>query len=202
MAFDEKGQADNYINMVKICKRAYNLLTKKIKFPPEDIIFDANIFPIATGIDEHSNFALDYINAIKTIKRELPYVLTSGGISNISFSFRSNLGIRQSMHSVFLYHARKAGLDMAIINAGHLSIYESIDSNLRNSIEDVIFNTRPDAGERLLSIAQNTSVKVHQRKNKYYWRKKNNIKHILKIYKQDQVEKDKEKKLKKKKKWN
>ncbi len=178
MAFDEQGQAEDYDNMVKICKRAYNLLTKKIKFPPEDIIFDPNVFPIATGIEEHSNFAIDYISAIKTIKRELPYVNTSGGISNISFSFRSNLGIRQSMHSVFLYHARKAGLNMAIVNAGHLSVYESINLNLRKRIEDVIFNKRTDAGERLLDIAQNTSVKVQQRQDKSYWRKKNNIRRI------------------------
>ena len=178
MAFDEKGQADRYSRMIEICKRAYKLLVNNINFSPTDIIFDPNIFPIATGIKEHENFSLDYLNAVKTLKKEFPLVLTSGGVSNISFSFRGNLGIRQAMHSIFLYHAMKAGLDMAIINAGQLSIYENIDPKLKSKIEDVIFNKHSDAADQLLKIAQNSDIKSITSKNVHNWRKQNAHKRI------------------------
>ena len=173
MAFDEKGQADKYSRMIEICKRAYKLLVNNINFSPTDIIFDPNIFPMATGMKEHENFSLDYINAVKTLKKEFPLALTSGGVSNISFSFRGNLGIRQAMHSIFLYHAMKAGLDMAIINAGQLSIYENIDPKLKNIIEDVIFNKHVDAADQLLKIAKKSSIQSITSKNVHNWRKQN-----------------------------
>ena len=182
MAFDEKGQADNYSRMVAICSRAYNLLVKKINFNPTDIIFDPNIFPIATGINEHNNFAKDFIKAIKSLKKKFPFALTSGGVSNISFSFRGNLGIRQAMHSVFLYHTNKAGLDMAIINAGQLSIYERIEKNLKEKIENVIFNKNKLATEELLKIAEKKSKISINTKKVDDWRKQNidkKIEHAL-----------------------
>jgi len=154
MAFDETGQADTYERMVEICTRSYKLLTEKIGFPPEDIILDANIFPVATGIDEHRNFSKDFIEAQKTIKKKLPHAYTSGGLSNMSFSFRGNNTVREAMHSVFLYHATRAGLNMAIVNAGQLAIYADLPKNLRDRIEDVIFNRSDDATEKLLDAAE------------------------------------------------
>lgn len=153
MAFDEVGQADTQERKFEICQRSYNLLTEKIGFPPEDIIFDPNIFAVATGIEEHNNYAVDFIEATKLIKQHLPHAHISGGLSNISFSFRGNNPVREAMHSVFLYHAIKAGMDMAIVNAGQLEVYDEIPEELRNAVEDVLLNTRDDATERLLDIA-------------------------------------------------
>ena len=153
MAFDEKGQADSYDRKVKICTRAYHILTEKVGLPAEDIIFDPNIFAVATGIDEHNEYAMDFINAAKTLKETLPGIHISGGISNLSFSFRGNDGIREAMHSAFLYHAIQAGMDMGIINAGQLTVYDDIDAKLKERVEDVLFNRRDDATERLVEIA-------------------------------------------------
>ena len=156
MAFDEKGQADSFERMTQICALSYKILTEKVGFPPEDIIFDPNIFPIATGIDEHRNFSVDYINACKWIKENLPHALISGGVSNMSFSFRGNNPIREAMHSVFLYHAIKAGMNMGIVNAAQLSVYSDIADDLRGRVEDVVLNRTDDATERLLDIADAT----------------------------------------------
>jgi 5-methyltetrahydrofolate--homocysteine methyltransferase len=153
MAFDEKGQADSRDRKVEICERAYKLLTG-IGFPPEDIIFDPNIFAVATGMDEHDRYALDFIEAVSEIKAGCPHVHTSGGLSNLSFSFRGNEPVRRAMHSVFLYHAIRAGLDMAIVNAGQIDIYDTIDPALRDACEDVILARRPDATERLITMAE------------------------------------------------
>ena len=153
MAFDEQGQADTLERKIEVCTRAYRILTEKVGFPPEDIIFDPNIFAVATGIEEHNAYGAAFIEAVREIKKRLPHVLTSGGVSNISFSFRGNDPVREAMHSVFLYHAIKAGLDMGIVNAGQLAIYEEIDPELREAAEDVLLNRRPDATERLLEIA-------------------------------------------------
>ena len=153
MAFDEQGQADTEARKFAICQRAYRLLTEQVGFPPQDIIFDPNIFAIATGIEEHNGYAVDFIAATRRIKAELPYALISGGVSNVSFSFRGNNPVREAIHSVFLYHAIQAGMDMGIVNAGQLAIYADIPSDLRERVEDVILNRRPDATERLLAIA-------------------------------------------------
>ena len=153
MAFDERGQADTVERRVAICERAYRLLTEQAGFPPEDIIFDPNIFAVATGIDEHNGYALAFIEATRLIKERLPGVLVSGGVSNVSFSFRGNDPVREAMHSVFLYHAIGAGMDMGIVNAGQLAIYEQIAPELREAVEDVILNRRQDATERLLALA-------------------------------------------------
>jgi len=153
MAFDEVGQADTQARKIEICERAYKLLTS-IGFPPEDIIFDANVFAVATGIEEHNNYAVDFIEAVKVIKARCPHVHFSGGLSNLSFSFRGNEPVRRAMHSVFLYHAIPAGLDMAIVNAGQLDVYDTIDPELRTACEDVILNKDPDAGERLVALAE------------------------------------------------
>jgi 5-methyltetrahydrofolate--homocysteine methyltransferase len=153
MAFDERGQADTVERRVAICKRAHGILTERLGFPAEDIIFDPNIFAVATGIDEHNGYGLAFIDATRHIKRELPHALVSGGVSNVSFSFRGNDPVREAMHSVFLYHAIAAGMDMGIVNAGQLAIYEQIEPALREACEDVILNRRPDATERLLAIA-------------------------------------------------
>ncbi|RDE06499.1 methionine synthase [Sphingomonas aracearum] len=153
MAFDEAGQADTRDRKIEICCRAYDLLTG-IGFPPEDIIFDANVFAVATGIEEHNNYAVDFIEAVKEIKARCPHVHFSGGLSNLSFSFRGNEPVRRAMHSVFLYHAIPAGLDMAIVNAGQLDVYDTIDPDLRTACEDVILNRDPDAGERLVALAE------------------------------------------------
>jgi len=154
MAFDEQGQADTRKRKREICTRSYELLTKVVGFPPEDIIFDPNIFAIATGIDEHNNYAVDFIEAVKDIKQALPHALISGGVSNVSFSFRGNNPIREAIHAVFLYHAIKAGMDMGIVNAGQLAIYDDLAEELRERVEDVVLNRRQDATERLLDIAE------------------------------------------------
>ena len=154
MAFDEQGQAETATRKFEICKRAYKLLTEKVGFPPEDIIFDPNIFAVATGIEEHSNYGLAYIEATRRIKAELPYVHVSGGVSNLSFAFRGNERVREAMHSVFLYHAIQAGMDMGIVNAGQLALYDDIDPELRELVEDVILNRRADATDRLLEAAE------------------------------------------------
>jgi 5-methyltetrahydrofolate--homocysteine methyltransferase len=153
MAFDEQGQGDTVERRVAICERAFRILTEQVGFPAEDIIFDANIFAVATGIEAHNGYAQDFIEATREIKRRLPGVRTSGGVSNVSFAFRGNDPVREAMHSVFLYHAIRAGLDMGIVNAGQLAIYEEIAPELRERVEDVILNRRPDATERLLEIA-------------------------------------------------
>ena len=155
MAFDETGQADTQARKVEICQRSYKLLTEERGFPPEDIIFDPNIFAVATGIEEHDNYAVDFIEATREIRKTCPYSHISGGLSNISFSFRGNNPVREAMHSVFLYHAIRAGMDMAIVNAGQLEVYDEIPAELRDAVEDVILNRRSDATERLLDIAPN-----------------------------------------------
>ena len=155
MAFDETGQADTQARKIEICQRSYKLLTEEIGFPPEDIIFDPNIFAVATGIEEHDNYAVDFIEATRVIRQTCPYSHISGGLSNISFSFRGNNPVREAMHSVFLYHAIRAGMDMAIVNAGQLEVYDEIPAELRDAVEDVILNRRSDATERLLDIAPN-----------------------------------------------
>jgi 5-methyltetrahydrofolate--homocysteine methyltransferase len=154
MAFDEDGQADNCARKVEICTRAYTVLTEQVGFPPEDIIFDPNIFAIATGIEEHDNYAVDFIEATRIIKDTLPGCHVSGGVSNVSFSFRGNEPVRQAIHSVFLYHAIKAGMDMGIVNAGGMPIYDDLDPELRERVEDVVLNRRKDGTERLLEIAE------------------------------------------------
>ena len=153
MAFDEQGQADTQARKVEICTRAYRILVDQVGFPPEDIIFDPNIFAIATGIDEHNNYAVDFIEATREIKRTLPHCHISGGVSNVSFSFRGNNPVREAIHSVFLLHAIRAGMDMGIVNAGILPIYDDLPDNLRERVEDVVLNRRSDATERLLEIA-------------------------------------------------
>ena len=153
MAFDEKGQADTYERKIEICKRAYDILTQKLDFPPEDIIFDPNIFAVATGIEEHNNYAVDFINATKWIKENLPYAKISGGVSNVSFSFRGNDQAREAIHTVFLHHAIKAGLTMGIVNAGMIGLYDDLSKELKEAVEDVILNRRSDATERMIDIA-------------------------------------------------
>jgi len=154
MAFDEKGQADTFERKTKICQRAYDILVNQVGFPPEDIIFDPNIFAIATGMEEHNNYGVDFIEAARWIKANLPHVHVSGGVSNLSFSFRGNERVREAMHSVFLFHAIKAGMDMGIINAGQIAVYDDLDPELRDACEDVVLNRRPDASERLLALAE------------------------------------------------
>lgn len=154
MAFDEAGQADTCARKVEICTRAYTLLTEQVGFPPGDIIFDPNIFAVATGIEEHDNYAVDFIEATRIIKDTLPHCHVSGGVSNVSFSFRGNETVRQAIHSVFLFHAIKAGMDMGIVNAGGMPIYDELDPELRERVEDVILNRRRDGTERLLEIAE------------------------------------------------
>lgn len=154
MAFDEKGQADTYERRIEICQRAYNILTREIKFPPQDIIFDPNVLAIATGIEEHNNYAVDFIKTAQWIKANLPYAKISGGISNLSFSFRGNDAVREAMHSVFLFYAIKAGLDMGIVNPGMLQVYDEIPKDLLQLVEDVILNRHPEATERLIEFAE------------------------------------------------
>ena len=173
MAFDEKGQAETAERKFAICQRAYKLLTEKVGFPPEDIIFDPNIFAVATGIEEHNDYASAYIDAIRRIKAELPYVHVSGGVSNLSFAFRGNERVREAMHSVLLYHAIQAGMDMGIVNAGQLALYDDIDPELRELVEDVILNRRPDATDRLLEVAERFKGEGAQKKEvDLSWRKK------------------------------
>ena len=153
MAFDEDGQADTLARKIEICKRSYEVLTKEVGFLPQDIIFDPNIFAVATGIEEHNNYGLDFIQAVTWIKSNLPYAKVSGGVSNVSFSFRGNNPVREAIHSVFLYYAIKEGMDMGIVNAGQMAIYDDLPKKLRLAVDDVILNTDPDAGERLLEVA-------------------------------------------------
>jgi len=171
MAFDEQGQADTYERRIEICKRAYDILTKEVKFPAEDIIFDPNILTVATGIEEHNNYAVDFINATRWIKENLPGVKVSGGVSNISFSFRGNDVVREAMHSAFLYHAIKAGLDMGIVNAGMIEVYENIPKDLLEHVEDVLLNRRPDATERMLEMAEKVKNKGKETVKDETWRK-------------------------------
>ncbi len=172
MAFDEQGQADSCQRKVDICTRAYYLLTEQVGFPPQDIVFDPNIFAVGTGIEEHADYAVDYIKACRTIKETLPGTLVSGGVSNLSFSYRGNDTVREAMHSVFLYHAIKAGMDMGIVNPGQLTVYDEIPRKLRDAVEDVILNRHPDATTRLTEIAsQTTSAKKSSAKD-LSWREK------------------------------
>ena len=154
MAFDEQGQADTFKRKTEICQRSYDILVNQVGFPPEDIIFDPNIFAIATGIEEHNNYAVDFIEATAWIRKNLPYAKISGGVSNVSFSFRGNEPVREAIHTVFLYHAIKAGLTMGIVNAGQLGVYEEIPRELRDAVEDVVLNRSPDAGEKLVTLAE------------------------------------------------
>ena len=166
MAFDEKGQADSLTRKVEISARAYKILTETVGFPPQDIIFDPNIFAVATGIEEHNNYGVDFIEAARKIRARFPLVHISGGVSNLSFSFRGNERVREAMHSVFLYHAIAAGMDMGIVNAGQLAVYEDIDPELREACEDVVLNRRPDATERLLALAESYKGKGTEAKEK------------------------------------
>ena len=172
MAFDEKGQAESYDRKVEICSQAYKILTEEVGFPPEDIIFDPNIFAVATGIEEHNGYGLDFIKAVKTIKETLPSVHISGGISNLSFSFRGNNGVREAMHSSFLYHAVQAGMDMGIVNAGQLTLYDDIPPDLKERVEDVLFNRGKDATDRLVKIADEYQGVKKVAKKDLSWREK------------------------------
>jgi len=172
MAFDETGQADTFERKVEICKRSYDILVNEVGLPPEDIIFDPNIFAIATGIEEHNNYAVDFIEATRKIKQTLPHALISGGVSNVSFSFRGNNPVREAIHSVFLYHAIKAGMDMGIVNAGMLAVYDDLPAELRERVEDVVLNRREDATDRLLEIADDFKGDgVKKKKEDLEWRK-------------------------------
>jgi 5-methyltetrahydrofolate--homocysteine methyltransferase len=174
MAFDEQGQADTEQRKVEICTRAYHLLTEKAGFPPEDIIFDPNIFAVATGIEEHSDYALAFFEATRRIRESLPHAHISGGVSNVSFSFRGNEPVREAMHAVFLYHAIRAGMDMGIVNAGSLTLYDDVEPELRERVEDVLLNRRADATERLLDIAEQakTGAKKKDAVRDLVWREK------------------------------
>ncbi len=171
MAFDEQGQADTYQRKIDICKRSYDILVNQVGFPPEDIIFDPNIFAIATGIEEHNNYAVDFLEATAWIRKNLPYAKISGGVSNVSFSFRGNDAVREAIHTVFLYHAIKAGMTMGIVNAGQLGVYEEIPRDLREAVEDVVLNRRPDAGERLVVMAENIKGGGRVQVEDLAWRK-------------------------------
>jgi 5-methyltetrahydrofolate--homocysteine methyltransferase len=170
MAFDEKGQADTFARKTEICARAYRVLVDEVGFPAEDIIFDPNIFAIATGIEEHNNYAVDFIEATRWIKHNLPGAKVSGGVSNVSFSFRGNDPVREAIHTVFLYHAIKAGLDMGIVNAGMVGVYDDLEPGLRERVEDVVLNRRPDAGERLVEIAETAKGMAKDETTKLAWR--------------------------------
>jgi 5-methyltetrahydrofolate--homocysteine methyltransferase len=170
MAFDEQGQADTVARKVAICRRAYDILTRQVGFPPEDIIFDPNIFAIATGIEEHNEYGRAYIEAVRQIKATLPHALISGGVSNISFSFRGNDLVREAIHSAFLYHAIQAGMDMGIVNAGQLAVYEELDKELLERVEDVLFNRRPDATERLVALAETVKGGGRTQEKDLAWR--------------------------------
>jgi 5-methyltetrahydrofolate--homocysteine methyltransferase len=182
MAFDEQGQADNYERRIAICQRCYDILTKKVKFPASDIIFDPNILTVATGMDEHNNYAVDFINATRWIKQNLPHVKVSGGVSNISFSFRGNDPVREAMHSAFLYHAIQAGMDMGIVNAGMIEVYDEIPKDLLERVEDVLLNRRPDATERLIEFAETVKSKGKKEEEVLEWRNSSveeRLKHAL-----------------------
>ena len=171
MAFDETGQADTYKRKTEICQRSYDILVNQVGFPPEDIIFDPNIFAVATGIEEHNNYAVDFIEATNWIRKNLPYAKVSGGVSNVSFSFRGNEPVREAIHTVFLYHAIQAGMNMGIVNAGQLGVYEQIPRELREAVEDVVLNRRPDAGERLVALAENVKGGGKVQVEDLEWRK-------------------------------
>jgi 5-methyltetrahydrofolate--homocysteine methyltransferase len=170
MAFDEDGQADTQTRKVEICKRSYDILVNKVGFPPQDIVFDPNIFAVATGIEEHNNYAVDFIEACKDIKRELPHAKISGGVSNISFSFRGNNPVREAMHSAFLYHATKAGMDMGIVNAGQLTVYDDIPEELLTKVEDVLLNRNDGGTEALVDFAETVKATKSEKKNDLTWR--------------------------------
>src|SRR6201993_4127962 len=170
MAFDEGGQADTLRKKVDISERAYKILTEKVGYDPEDIIFDPNIFAIATGIEEHNNYAVDFINATRWIKQNLPYAKISGGVSNVSFSFRGNDPVREAIHTVFLYHAIQAGMDMGIVNAGQLGVYADLDPELRERVEDVVLNRREDSTDRLLEIADKFKTGAAKKEENLEWR--------------------------------
>jgi 5-methyltetrahydrofolate--homocysteine methyltransferase len=170
MAFDEAGQADTFARKTEICTRSYRILVDEVGFPPEDIIFDPNIFAVATGIEEHNNYAVDFIEATRWIKQNLPYAKVSGGVSNVSFSFRGNDPVREAIHTVFLYHAIQAGMDMGIVNAGQLGVYADLDAELRERVEDVILNRRSDATDRLLEIADRFKTGAAKKEENLEWR--------------------------------
>ena len=172
MAFDERGQADTFERKTQICARAYRILVEEVGFPPEDIIFDPNIFAIATGIEEHDNYAVDFIEATRWIKQHLPGAKVSGGVSNVSFSFRGNDPVREAIHTVFLYHAIQAGMDMGIVNAGMVGVYDDLDPTLRERVEDVVLNRRPDAGERLIEVAESAKGQAKDESARLAWRAK------------------------------
>jgi len=195
MAFDENGQADNFQRKIDVCKRAYKILTEEIGFPPMDIIFDPNILTVATGIEEHSNYAVDYIDATRWIKQNLPFAKVSGGVSNVSFSFRGNNVVREAMHSAFLFHAIKAGMDMGIVNSGQLEVYEEVPKDLLELVEDVLLNRRKDATERLVNFAETVKQKNKAEVKKDEWRKgtvRERLKHALVKGIVDYIEEDTE----------
>src|SRR5207245_5643421 len=170
MAFDERGQAETAERKVAICSRAYRSLTEEVGFPPQDIIFDPNILTVGTGIEEHNNYAVAFIEATRQIKATLPGCKVSGGISNISFSFRGNNVVREAMHSAFLYHAIRAGLDMGIVNAGQLAVYEEIPKDLLELVEDVLLNRRPEATEQLVTFADSIQKTARPEAKEDAWR--------------------------------
>ena len=170
MAFDEQGQADTFERKVEICTRAYEILTQQVGFPPEDIVFDPNIFAVATGIEEHANYGVDFLEATKAIKTTLPHAKVSGGVSNLSFSFRGNNAVREAMHAVFLFHAIRNGMDMGIVHAGQLAVVDDLDPDLRERVEDVLLNRRPDATERLLEIADQATSTTKAKGEDLAWR--------------------------------
>jgi 5-methyltetrahydrofolate--homocysteine methyltransferase len=171
MAFDEKGQADTLERRIEVCQRAYDLLTREAGFPPEDIVFDPNIFAIATGLEEHARYGIDYLEAVRWIRAHLPHAKVSGGVSNLSFSFRGNDAVREAMHTAFLYHATRAGMSMGIVNAGQLGVYEQIEPRLKEQVEDVIFSRRPDATERLVEFANTVKSGAKENIKDEAWRK-------------------------------
>ena len=170
MAFDEMGQADNYERRIQICERSYNILVSQVNFPTEDIIFDPNIFPVATGMEEHKKNAIDFFNATKWIRKNLHGASVSGGVSNVSFSFRGNNKVREAMHSSFLYHAVKHGMNMGIVNPTMLEVYDDIPKDLLEHVEDVLLNRRDDATERLLDFAETVSNDNNKEKEIIEWR--------------------------------
>src|SRR5215204_4889035 len=171
MAFDEQGQADTYEKRISICQRAYDILVNQVGFAPQDIIFDPNIFPVATGIDEHRNYAIDFFRATRWIRENLPHAHVSGGVSNVSFSFRGNQKVREAMHSAFLFHAIREGMDMGIVNPTMLEVYDEIDKTLLERVEDVLLNRRDDATERLLEFAETFKGSVKKNVVEDEWRK-------------------------------
>ena len=170
MAFDERGQADTVERRKEICEKAYRILVDEVHFPAEDIIFDPNIFAIATGIEEHSNYGIDFIKATRWIRENLPHARVSGGLSNISFSFRGNNPVREAIHTAFLYHTIQAGLSMAIVNAGQIGVYDEIPKDLLQHVEDIIFNRRPDAAERMVRFAETVKGQAKVETQDIEWR--------------------------------